>query len=249
MTWGGQGDRHGRSSQEPLGAETWLAGGAGGAEDGRGDGGNIHRRSHIVQALKVILPVMAMVIGAIVIVFAITYRPPSTIATTSIKFDTTETKMLHPRFTGRDDENRAFVVVADAARKKHEEPHLVLMDQIKARVIGENEPGLLLTAISGVFETEKRFLELTGDIQVRSSDGYNLATEAAEADLNGGVIKGDKAIVASGPIGELRADRFWVFREQQQIRFEGNVRVEMLSAVQRAAAEKAQGRPSLGEDF
>ncbi|MEM1140675.1 MAG: LPS export ABC transporter periplasmic protein LptC [Pseudomonadota bacterium] len=185
--------------------------------------------SQLVQLLKVCLPVGAMVLASLVIVYAATYRPSSSITSTNVAFDATEVRMLHPKYTGRDEADRAYTVVADTARRKHDNPHLVWLDQIKANVVGQDEPGFLLTALSGVFETEKRLLELTGDIRVRSADGYDLATEFAEANLKAGLITGDREIVANGPLGDLRADGFQVNRNDKHIRFIGNVRVRITS--------------------
>lgn len=185
-------------------------------------------RSRRVAGARQILP---LAILAIVLVMAgfIAYR---TFAPGRLLMGKPGEPMVNPRFKGRDDEDRPFLIGAvQAIRDAADQKRVVL-----------NEPFVTLgqarlSAKTGVYRPDQSTLTLQG--RVVFDDGKNrLSTSQAVFDGKSGVISGQPigpgdGVSIEGAMGKVRADSFKVYDSGNRIELAGGVRGEVTPASRR----------------
>lgn len=89
-------------------------------------------------------------------------------------------KMTNPSFSGIDKEGRPFTMHADIARQEYDDPNLVFLDNIDAK-ISRISNGQKITdnirAKTGKYDKIKKNVTLSGDVHVDSSNGDKVITE------------------------------------------------------------------------
>jgi lipopolysaccharide export system protein LptC len=182
------------------------------------------RRSRLVRRLRIALPA---VIGLILagLAAAIAYN-----ALTSEPGQARETsapiRLVHPRFVGRDDKGRAFVLTAESAtRDPHEFQRVHLVRP--ALVIDEQGPDpIRLAATAGVYNEGTFKLDLLGGVRlVGSKAAFDTATSLF--DTKTGEIAGSGPIQGSGSLGEIQAKNYAVSDKGQRMIFTGGVHTRL----------------------
>lgn len=77
------------------------------------------------------------------------------------------------------------------------------------RLAGEMElhdgPNVELRAEAGELELADQRLQLTGSVDIATSDGYRMRTSRMNIDLSAGAIEAPAPVAATGPLGEIDA--------------------------------------------
>ena len=136
-------------------------------------------------------------------------------------------RLDHPRYVGEAREGRAYVVEADAARVDPTAPRRIELERMRASLPTEGERDVAVAAAHAVYDRDRAWIDLDGGIEVATSDGYRLETEAAVVALEAGRLETRSPVDGTGPEGAIRADRLVVESDGRVIRFEGNVRVTL----------------------
>ena len=87
--------------------------------------------------------------------------------------------------------------------------------------------GRIFTAREGVYRRSAERLQLSGEIELTSSDGYRFETERARIDLAKGTVIGSRPVRGTGPAGDLEASRFEIREGGDVLRFGGRVKVTL----------------------
>jgi lipopolysaccharide export system protein LptC len=127
--------------------------------------------------------------------------------------------MLGPRFTGRDANDKPFVITADTARRRPEKPSLV--DLTNPRM--EDETASNVVARNGVYDEVGEVLDLAGDVVMTDASGYVFNSETARMFVRENRIEGQTRLTGTGPMGELKADTYKVLDNGKRIILNGNV--------------------------
>lgn len=182
------------------------------------------RRSRLVRRLRVVLPalialILAGMIGVIV------YRTV-TGATARAADDDAPIRLVNPRFVGRDDRGRAYVITAASAMRDEREYQRVLLDR-PALVLDEEGPNpLRVTGRSGVYHEGDRKLDLHGGVRL-SGQETAFATLASRFDTKTGELAGSGPIQGSGSLGEINAKSYGVYDRGERMVFKGGVRARI----------------------
>jgi lipopolysaccharide export system protein LptC len=132
-------------------------------------------------------------------------------------------RMHAPRYVGHSRGDQPYEVTASSAILDPAAPDIVYLDALEAE-LADNDRDLAFKALSGIYHREARALELSGGIDVRSSDGFAFHTESAKVDLDAGRVVGTQAVEGDGPPGRLSAGSF-IFEEGGRVlHFEGRVK-------------------------
>jgi lipopolysaccharide export system protein LptC len=182
------------------------------------------RRSRLIRGLRIALPV---VIGLILagLAAAMTYN-----ALTSQPGQARDTsapiRLVHPRFVGRDDKGRAFVLTAESATRDPHEYQRVLLVR-PALVMDEQGPDpVRLMAAAGVYNEASYKLNLHGGVRLVDSKGaFDTATSLF--DTKTGEIVGSGPIQGSGSLGEIQARSYSVQDKGQRMIFKGGVHTRL----------------------
>lgn len=165
--------------------------------------------SRLVAILKVLLPLVALGLLSALFLVPTEDRPGQAVIFSrgDIAALGEGMRVVNPTFTGTtDDEDRfrfdALLVIPDAAP-----PTKASITSIEGRIEFVGGLDVDLIAASGELDIPEDMLELAGDVQIDTSDGYSLRTEQLSVDLDLGLIEAREAVEATGPVGRIDAGR------------------------------------------
>jgi lipopolysaccharide export system protein LptC len=183
------------------------------------------RYTRLVNALKIALPAIAVLIVAAVLIYSGFNPNPSGIVlrTGDVEAVGDDLKMLNPRLTGVDGAQRPYTVTAKYAEQEKGRPDLIRLSEIEADVTIESNQWISITAKDGVLDGNSRLLTLEGGIDAYSDTGYEIHTPTAVVDFEKGIITGPQAVEAQGPLGTIKANGFEVLKDLKQVKFHGGV--------------------------
>ncbi len=180
--------------------------------------------SRFVQLMKVLLPAVAALLIVLILVWPylrsedLRFRLSFAALTAN---ETEDPSMVNPRYLGIDEENQAFSITADLARRMTEGSPAVELEMPKADITLDDGTWLVLTAHNGVYKQVKKTLDLTGAVNVFHDSGYEFKTSKVSIDLEKGLAKGDAAVRGQGPFGELSGEGFRLIDKGKTIVFTG----------------------------
>lgn len=190
-------------------------------EPRRADFERWRRRSRLIRTLRVVLPaviglIFAGLIGSVAW-STFTSQPRQA------RVGDEPIRLLNPRFVGRDDKGRAFVLTADSAVRDPADYQRVVL-QKPALVLDENGPDQMrINGASGVFHEQTGKLDLTNG--VRMADAKNaFDTAASQFDTKTGEVVGSGPIHGVGGLGEITADSYGVYGKGERMVFKGGVK-------------------------
>jgi len=185
------------------------------------------RYSVFVKVMKGALPMAALALGVVVLVYVMQPRETGRMALTFERLGRVEgdLAMVKPRLSGTDDDGLPYLVTAASAVQEERGSNRVRLESVVADISLKDGTALHVTATKGVADTKLHLLDVSGGIRVTSQDGYDARTESAKADLKAGTLHGESHIVAQGKLGRITAERFALDRETRQLRFSGNVQM------------------------
>ena len=118
-------------------------------------------------------------------------------------------------------------LTAASAYADPKRPDRVQLDHPAGALKSAGPRDLNLTARSGLYNRTADKLDLTGEVELTTSDGYRFDTDRARINLQDGQVVGDQPIQGAGPTGTLSADRFEIRDQGDLLRFEGRVKVTL----------------------
>ena len=184
------------------------------------------RRSRMIRALRVLLP------GVIVLIFAglavsVVWSTFRAQPQQSASGDET-IRLLAPRFVGRDDKGRAFVLTADSAVRDRLDYQRVILKK-PALILDEGGPDQLrINGADGVFHEDNGKLELSNGVHLQDAKNA-FDTAASLFDTKSGEVVGSGPIQGSGGLGEIRAESYSVQGKGERLVFKGGVQTRLES--------------------
>ncbi|WP_325269124.1 LPS export ABC transporter periplasmic protein LptC [Phenylobacterium sp.] len=194
------------------------------AEAARGGIERWRRRSRVVRALRLIVPAVILLIlvglATSVVYNAMKPGPEATETNQPIR-------LINPRFVGRDDRGRAFVLTAASATRDPREYQKVYLDH-PALVLDEQGPDpMRIIARKGVFHENTGKLEVSGGVRLASNRGA-FETATSQFDTKSGELVGSGPVQGSGPLGEIDAKSYAVYDKGDRMVFEGRVHTRLI---------------------
>jgi len=180
------------------------------------------RRSRLVRLMRIVLPalvglILASLAGA-VIYNALTAAPSQARDTNA------PITLVNPRFVGRDEKGRAFVITARSATRDPREFQRVLLDHPTLNMDAPNP--LHATSQRGVY-TERDFkLFLSGAVTLVEPKGAFQSTTSM-VDTKTGEIAGSDPIHGRGSLGEIQSKAYAVHGKGDQMVFTGGVHTRL----------------------
>lgn len=201
-------------------------------------------RSRLIDSLRILLPVLALVLVGLVVAWPQIMQGTSGIAVPVFwSGDAGQPDMLSmasPRYVGQTKRDRPYHVTAQSASLDPLKSNMVHLDRPAAEIGLGKDGDVRMTALSGIYDRDTDKLLLDGGIEVVTSSGYRFATPSARVNLAQGRVRGLEPIEGDGPSGTLSADRFEIKDAGDILRFEGRVKVTVLPPAQE------DGRPVTG---
>ncbi|HEY8003791.1 MAG TPA: LPS export ABC transporter periplasmic protein LptC [Phenylobacterium sp.] len=182
------------------------------------------RRSRVIAALRILLPLL---IGLILAALA------ATVAYNSLRSQPSQPtasnapiQLVNPRFVGRDERGRPFVLIAVTATRDAADYNKVYLDK-PALVLDDQGPDpLRITAAKGVYHEDSRKLEVSGGVRLAGARG---AFDTAQSlfDTRTGELVGSGPIQGTGSLGEIQAKSYGVYDKGARMVFSGGVHTRL----------------------
>ncbi len=183
------------------------------------------RRSRLIRTLRIVLPasIALIFLGLVGSVAWSTFsaQPKATRGSGDEPI-----RLVKPRFVGRDDKGRAFVLTAESAIRDRLDYQRVMLTK-PALVLDEGGPDeMRINGAQGIFHEQNSKLELSGG--VRMADTKNaFATAASLFDAKTGEVIGSGPIQGAGGLGEINAKSYGVYDKGDRMVFKGGVRTRL----------------------
>jgi lipopolysaccharide export system protein LptC len=135
----------------------------------------------------------------------------------------TDIRMVSPHFVGRDNQGRAFNLVAHMAQRDDTDLRRILLTSPIMKLDVDSPHPKTLTADRGVFDEDTRLLRLDGHVRVDDSTASTVGTEAALVDTKAGTITGVSGVSGTGPMGAVQAGSYTANQRNGTIVMHGGV--------------------------
>lgn len=185
--------------------------------------------SRIVQALKVVLPIVAL--GILSTLFLLSDPPDPERALPFAEVDVAqlarEQRLSEPHYAGLLGSGREIKIVADAAVPDFETTDVIRTENVTGEIALANDETLVFDADDGRIDIVARVADLTGDVFAETTLGYRLYSDAVRLHLAefGMVSPGDVVITGEGLLLFAGAMDLAGPEGAAVVRFTGGVRV------------------------
>ena len=216
------------------------------------------RHSRMVRVLRVAVP--AAVILAMAAIIGVSIFNPFRMLMPKLPLDVgnlvvsgTKVTMESPHLSGYSPDQRPYELWAKTATQDLADPNHVDLKALRAKVLMEDRSTLTLDARDGRFDTKEQLLNLSKDIFLQTSSGYEARLSQAFVDIGKGTVTSEEHVDVKLLQGTLTADKLRITGGGEIIRFEGNVvlnldKLPSEPAIEPAAApaapEPAAARPA-----
>ncbi len=165
--------------------------------------------SRFVAWAKILLPLFALAVLSTLFLFSHRIDPTQSIPYSRVEVDklARQERIGSPRYSGVAGDGTSLSISAGMVRPDKALPGRVLGEDLQAEI--ETPEGLRLdvTASSGEIDEKARIARLVGDVNIRTSNGYELMTDAFAAGLKTGEAHSEGPVHGNGPLGRLEAGR------------------------------------------
>ncbi|MBX2832282.1 MAG: LPS export ABC transporter periplasmic protein LptC [Rhodospirillales bacterium] len=170
-------------------------------------------RRVIVTLLKFVLPLIALTLMALVVLWPQIEQVQDSgfrLGFSTSPEDLMENvAMSNPRFFGVDGKRQPFTVTAREAVEAPEaagRSDHVYLDAPQADITLADGSWIALTANEGFYTEVDGMLDLVGTVNMYHDNGFEIHTEEAEVEMNLGNASGDVPVNGQGPFGTIKSD-------------------------------------------
>lgn len=184
------------------------------------------RRGKIVRILKIALPIFALALVALIILWPqLVKRSTINVNFTKIEQTNDHFMMMNPRFAGVDGKDREFFITADSASQETKGADVISLEKMRAEMSMPSGEWYTLISKIGVYNQKQRHLTVSNGFSVYTDNGYEVHGEVGEADLKNSAVKSDQPVRGQGKEGLIYANRFHTEERGNRLFFSGGVRV------------------------
>lgn len=185
------------------------------------------RHSRLVRILRIAVPVTVILAMASIVAVSTFLNPftmiPVKVDSGNLVVAGTKITMESPHLSGFTPDQRPYELWAKTATQDITDPDHVDLNDLRAKVLMEDQSTLFLDARTGRFDNKQQQLDLHKDIFLRTSTGYEARLNSAFVDMNKGTVSSDEHVDVKLTNGTLTSDRLRITEGGDVIRFEGNV--------------------------
>jgi lipopolysaccharide export system protein LptC len=182
------------------------------------------RRSRVIGVLRILLPgLIVLILAALAAMVAYNSFMAQPVSTGS---SNEPIKLVNPRFVGRDDRGRPFVLIAASATRDPQDYQKVYLDKPALVLDEEGADPLRITAAKGLYHEATRKLEVSGGVRLAGARG---AFDTAESlfDTRTGELVGSGPVHGLGSLGEINAKSYGVYDKGARMVFKGGVHTRL----------------------
>jgi len=187
--------------------------------------GKARRRSLVIRALRWLLPLI--MVGVVALLVGLVAQHAARRRAASDREAQAPIRMLDPRFFGRDNQGRPYILGASQAARDEASLEIVRLRDPKVTLDMDGTHPSTLTADTGVFHEDTRLLYLKGHVKADNAKTSQFATDEAVVNTQTGVVSGPAALSSQTPAGDLQSRSFDVLDKGNRIVFKGGVHARL----------------------
>jgi lipopolysaccharide export system protein LptC len=205
------------------------------------------RYSRWVALLKVVLPVTGVALLCLVSVWP---RLPLLLENVRAGFpaidlhEARELRMVNPRYAGLDRYNRPYAVTAAIGRQVPDRNDVMALERPQAVMIVRGGASVLVTAATGVYQSQAQLLDLFEDVNLVHQDGTQFVTRRAHLNVSENTAEGHEPVEGHGPSGDIAGEGFLILSKGDTIIFTGQSSLLLRGAKQDTPAIAPPGLPA-----
>lgn len=143
-------------------------------------------------------------------------------------------RMVNPRYSGIDKDNRPYTLTATAATQKSQSDELVSLDAPRADMTTNSGSWIEITGYTGTYQPQPQLLDLYGDVELYQDRGNEFHTDSAKLDIANGSANGSDPVTGHGPFGHVTAQGFAMYQRGEIIDFTGKTNLTLLPRAKEA---------------
>lgn len=182
----------------------------------------VHRYTKLIRSLKIILPLLALCIVAVL--FTSNMFDNKAIAPDTIQEDVTPVagtnQLVNPRFDSVDEKNQPYTITAESALQNLKSERIDLTKPLADIVLNSGQ-WLAVQSDKGVFNQKTQKLRLDENVHLYHDAGYQFSLQTVDIDLKANTAVSDTQVNGHGPMGTLDAKGLQANGETEQLVFIG----------------------------
>lgn len=193
--------------------------------------GDTRSHSRFVQRTKWILPTLAVTLLLLVGTWPEIKSIIDRLHFTVPRIDLSEARnlrMVDPRYTGIDRDNRPYVLTASAATQASPSDDIVSLDAPRADMTTNSGNWVQVTGYTGTYQPQPQVLDLYGNVELYQDRGNEFHTDSARLNIANGTAQGDQPVSGQGPFGHVTAQGFAMYNRGDVIDFTGKTNLTLL---------------------
>lgn len=189
------------------------------------------RHSTIVRSMRLILPIAALSVVVVLMVWKGDNNPVTAVPREQISPQTvSQNELVNPKFQSEDDNGQPYSITADKAIQNAEDMNTLLLQKPIADIALKSGGTVSLTATNGEYKQEQKGLVLDGQVKVRNDTGYEIQTEKMNIDMTGQIITSDSPVTGHGPEADISASGMNVNGNSKIVIFNGPAKLTLRKA-------------------
>jgi len=181
-----------------------------------------NRYSRRVAMMRLALPVIGVLLLVIVAVWPRVAPLFDRLRFAAIDLrEARELRMLNPRYAGTDRSGHPFIVTAAIGRQVPGRDDIMALDQPRADLKSHNGANIVVTADSGLYQTNTQFLDVIGHVTMTHENGTQIVTDSARLDAANNAGEGHDPVEGHGPSGDIKAEGFQIIDKGDIVMFTG----------------------------
>jgi lipopolysaccharide export system protein LptC len=182
--------------------------------------------SRFVRRMRLILPLIALGIFAIVFVWSDVEQNKIIPAKDLVHAPTVgKNELVNPRFESTDSDNQPFTITAKRAVQNKEDDNLVMLEKPLADMLMKSGEWVAVEAERGSFRQDNKMLLLRGNVRLYHDKGYELEMEELDIDLTRNTALSNTNVTGQGPEGTLASKGLKGNSVEGKIVFNGPVKL------------------------
>ena len=189
---------------------------------------SVEKYSRFVTTMKIVLPTVAVLLLALVIILPqLRSKPEQIAAEIDISSDASGTtlSLVNARYFGTDTSGQPFSVTAQSVRESSADKDNINLDAPQADISLNDGSWLMVGADTGLYHRKNQTLDLSGAVNLFQDQGYELHTESATIMLEQGSATSSSPVRSQGPFGVLESQGFELEEKGKTVHFTGPARL------------------------
>jgi lipopolysaccharide export system protein LptC len=187
-------------------------------------GGNSIGYSKFIKSLKFILPLVALGILGLLILWPqlskIEPTPLNRDDLAALKQAETENTLINPVFNTVDEKGRPVMITAEDARQNREEKDMITLISPKASLNDDNAV-FTIEAQDGQYDQGNKRLTLENNVVIINDQGVRLETQSLTTDINNNIVQSNSAAKLTSEQGTIEGQSVIIDRNNQTTTFKG----------------------------